>query len=235
MNMNRKTSPIWISCTKEEFSELIKKSKTFTEALAFFGLGNKGNNYRTLRERMDYENVQYAHLYENIYRKKEFGKKTPIQNILVEGSKYSRPDLKRRLLEENLLENRCSVCGLMPEWEGMSLVMILDHINGISNDNRLSNLRFICPNCNSQTKTFSGRNVKRPIDPNKICKCGNKKWVLAKLCKECSGIELRKCEHPTKEQLAEDICTLSWVAIGKKYGVSDSACKKWARKYGLIV
>lgn len=51
---------------------------------------------------------------------------------------------------------------------------------------------------------------------------------------ECSGLNCRKVERPTKEQLAEDINNLSWTAIGKKYGVSDNATRKWARKYGLL-
>ncbi len=235
MNLNRKTSPIWLSCSKEEFAELIRKSHTFREALSLFGLGHKGNNYRTLRERMDYENISYDHLYENIYMKREFGKKTPMEKVLIEGSKYSRTNLKKRLLEDKLLENKCSVCGLMPDWNGKRLVMVLDHINGIPNDNRLENLRFLCPNCNSQTKTFAGRNANRPVNPKKVCKCGNKKWEQAKMCDVCDAFRRRKVEHPSKTQLEQDIANCTWVAIGKKYGVSDKACRKWARNYGLIV
>jgi len=52
---------------------------------------------------------------------------------------------------------------------------------------------------------------------------------------KCSRLSARKCTHPTKPQLKEDISSMSWVAIGKKYGVSDNACRKWARKYGLII
>jgi len=51
---------------------------------------------------------------------------------------------------------------------------------------------------------------------------------------ECASANRRKCIHPTKEQLSSDIAEMSWCAIGRKYGVSDNACKKWARNYGLI-
>jgi 5-methylcytosine-specific restriction endonuclease McrA len=63
--------------------------------------------------------------------------------------------LKRRLISESLLENKCSIqeCGLT-EWCGRPIVLVLDHINGVNNDNRLENLRFLCPNCNSQQDTF---------------------------------------------------------------------------------
>ena len=54
----------------------------------------------------------------------------------------------------------CGICGLGPEWNGMVLVLQIDHINGDSTDSRLENLRFLCPNCHSQTETFAGRNCR---------------------------------------------------------------------------
>jgi predicted nucleic acid-binding Zn ribbon protein len=79
--------------------------------------------------------------------------------IFCENSKVARVVVKRRYLKSN--RNICSICGQLPEWLNKKLVMVLDHINGIKNDNRLVNLRLLCPNCNSQTATFSGRNVSK--------------------------------------------------------------------------
>jgi 5-methylcytosine-specific restriction endonuclease McrA len=84
----------------------------------------------------------------------------PIEEFLTENSSCSRTNLKRRLLREGLLENVCHICGQLPEWNGKPLVLQLDHINGISNDNRLENLRIICPHCHSQTENFAGKNNK---------------------------------------------------------------------------
>jgi hypothetical protein len=57
----------------------------------------------------------------------------------------------------DILEYKCSICGIS-EWLGSSLVLDLDHINGERFNNEKSNLRFLCPNCHSQTPTFRGRN-----------------------------------------------------------------------------
>lgn len=65
--------------------------------------------------------------------------------------------LKARILQDKLLTYQCAVCNLENMWNGNPIVLELDHINGVSNDNRLENLRFLCPNCHSQTKTFRGR------------------------------------------------------------------------------
>lgn len=83
--------------------------------------------------------------------------KRPIETVLREAK--SRTNLKKRLLEAGLLENRCGICRLS-EWQGKPLSIQIDHINGIRNDNRLENLRMLCPNCHSQTETFASRNWK---------------------------------------------------------------------------
>lgn len=82
----------------------------------------------------------------------------PIARVIVENR--HRSNLKLRLLQEGLLQNRCDACGLT-EWRGKPLSIQIDHVNGVGNDNRLENLRMLCPNCHSQTETFSGRNARR--------------------------------------------------------------------------
>jgi 5-methylcytosine-specific restriction endonuclease McrA len=82
----------------------------------------------------------------------------PLAEILVAGSDYrSVHTLKKRLVQEGLLEPRCAICGLV-EWLEQPVVLHLDHINGDRTDHRLENLRFLCPNCHSQTDTYCGRN-----------------------------------------------------------------------------
>lgn len=78
--------------------------------------------------------------------------------VFVENSEYPRHRIKDRILKQKLIEYKCEECPLTDEWNGKKLVLQLDHRNGIHNDNRLENLRFLCPNCHSQTPTFTARN-----------------------------------------------------------------------------
>jgi 5-methylcytosine-specific restriction endonuclease McrA len=81
--------------------------------------------------------------------------------LLVEDRPQTgRANLKRKLVKEGVLEYKCDRCGIS-EWLGAPLALQLDHVNGRKTDNRLSNVRLLCPNCHSQTDTFAGRNRKR--------------------------------------------------------------------------
>jgi DNA-binding transcriptional ArsR family regulator len=83
-----------------------------------------------------------------------------LTRYLVMGRQVNRFHLKNHLFNAGLKENRCEICGIS-EWRGAPLTMALHHVNGDGRDNRLENLRILCPNCHGQTENFAGRNVRR--------------------------------------------------------------------------
>lgn len=144
----------------EQFVELLKKSSTISEVLFKLGYTVKGNSwgYSQVKRRMDDLNLDYS-----IFKGKSAVIKTcrlnnvKREDILKENCKHQRTVLRRYVIKNNLIPYKCAICGCT-EWQGKTLSLELDHINGINNDNRLENLRFLCPNCHSQTSTYGSRN-----------------------------------------------------------------------------
>ena len=91
-------------------------------------------------------------------RHPKWDKLYPDEVVFCENSTYARHSIKARIRTNNLIEYKCACCGLGPEWHGKPMPLILDHINGVNNDNRLENLRFVCSNCDSQLPTYKSKN-----------------------------------------------------------------------------
>lgn len=225
--MRKRRSIIW-TVSEEEFKKIVEKYKSKTDILKYFGLKNHGNNYKTLDERLTYCNLQLEITDQYRGIKKEA---IPLNLVLVQNSDYSRCLIKKRIISENIIPYKCKKCGLDPIWNKEKLVLILDHENGINNDNRIENLRFLCPNCNSQTETFTGRNKKYTKNNCSICGCVISK--KSKLCRKCFANKRIKNNKPTKEEL----CILVWkmpiIEIAKIYNVSDKSIAKWISQYNL--
>lgn len=84
--------------------------------------------------------------------------KYKLEEVLTENSPVTRKVLITYLAKYHVLDYKCAICGNIGEWNGVSLTLQIDHINGIRNDNRKENLRWLCPNCHSQTDTYCGKN-----------------------------------------------------------------------------
>jgi hypothetical protein len=169
----------------------------------------------------------------------------PLADVLVQNSTYSRSKLKERLYECGLKARCCEVCGQGEQWRGLRMSLILDHVNGVSDDNRLENLRIVCPNCAATLDTHCGRKNRMTLDPRPCELCGRIFVPPRPGQRHCSvecgcrhrnrsrapKPERRKVPRPSYDQLMEDIESMSVVAVGRKYGVSDNAVRKWIRGY----
>lgn len=228
--MSRKKSIIWL-IPKTELEVIVKQSSSFTEILSKLDLKiESGGNFKTLKERLKQDNFDYQHILNN---KKLFrGKiqRIPTEQLLVNGKFQSH--LKERLLKENIIENKCIKCGLGDAWQNEPISLQLDHINGDSKDNRLENLRILCPNCHSQTETYAGKNSNN-VKTIHYCECGNKKYKRAKCCFECKSKKQEKIIWPSNEELQELASKFSLTFIAKKLGVSDVSIAKRIKKFNL--
>jgi hypothetical protein len=81
----------------------------------------------------------------------------PDEKVFCENATIARHHVKRKIIQRNLIEYKCDMCGNCGEWLGQRLPLILDHTNGVNNDNRLDNLRFLCSNCDSLLPTYKNR------------------------------------------------------------------------------
>lgn len=115
---------------------------------------DEGHSYRECRQRFGFQAMawQKARLRGEIRSRPA---RWPLERVLARAR--CRHTVKRHLLQAGILKNVCDECGLS-EWRGKAISIQLDHVNGIRNDNRLENLRMLCPNCHSQTETFGARN-----------------------------------------------------------------------------
>ena len=167
--------------TIDDLKVAVKNSSNMASALRRLGLRVSQGNYITINKYIESLKIDNEHWRKGVpsYRSSATGREFSIEEVFVEHSSYSSTsNLKKKILKYKLLENKCSLCGLKKKWKGKPLVLILDHINGVRNDNRLFNLRLVCPNCNSQLETHCGKNTKRP------------KYKIRYYCKSCEK-ELR--------------------------------------------
>jgi hypothetical protein len=124
------------------------------------------------------------------------------------------------------------------------MALILDHVNGVANDNRLENLRVLCPNCAATLDTHCGRQNRLERDPRICLHCGGKFWpgyASQRYCSRYCGVrrktdgrarpERRKVSRPPHTHLLREVQALGYAGTGRRYGVSDNAVRKWLRQY----
>lgn len=148
---------------KEFIQKVVNDSVSYKESLIKMGLRAAGGNYKILKKYINLYGLSISHFEspEEVSKRNLFKDKIPLDEVLVENSTYSRTSLKIRLYDAKILERECSLCGQDENWNGMKISLILDHINGVYNDNRLENLRIVCPNCNAGLDTHTGKNANK--------------------------------------------------------------------------
>lgn len=147
--------------TDEQLAEAVASSLSMAEVLRKFNIRAAGGNYDTLRNRIKELGLDTSHFTGKQWlkgRKNPFVSERSLEEVLVKDSTYvNTHSLRKRLIREGVFEHRCVSCGLN-EWLGGPIPLEIDHINGERRDNRLENLRLLCPNCHALTATYRGKN-----------------------------------------------------------------------------
>lgn len=226
--------------------DAVAASFSYAETLRRLDLCATGGNWRTLRAWVQRWGLDTSHFDPDIARRQSLrGAARPLNEILVEHSTYSRNHLKDRLYLAGLKERSCELCGQGELWRERRMALILDHINGIRDDNRLENLRIVCPNCAATFQTHCGRKNLIEVANRECTRCGTPfrpKYADHRYCSRACGtrapgshgkpnLPLRRVERPPYEELLRAIAETSWSAVGRRYGVSDNAVRKWVRQY----
>ena len=255
----------------DRFRKIVSESKSVAEVARKLGYKKSGEIHKWLKLKFSKYNIDVSHFCGASWSK---GKtrfsdsrinnqacfiELPWEKAFCVGSSVRNETLMKRLVLSGKTKYECYKCGIK-SWNGKPIRLHLDHINGINTDNREENLRIVCPNCDSQSETYSvGKRLRRdslkwwdslstgiPL-PKKVrktstikrikiiknCACGSVITGSGKtgLCRTCSRIKSRKVERPSKIQLLNDLSESNFLAIGRKYGVSDNAVRKWLKLY----
>ncbi len=265
----------------------IRIEKAMENCLTMAGVAQcLGINYKTLKH--------YAIKF-GLFKPNPSGKgcydKT-IEDFLNEKITIGKSILKKRLIDEGYLKYICSECGI-DSWCNKILTLELDHVDGNKKNNKLENLRLLCPNCHSQTITYRNKKnvtiskeiiekeikncnsqsqlckrlgisnrgketrirlekllsyeivfetINIPIIKNKIdikktkkvkiekkCSCGKKIKKESFTCYQCYAKSMRTVKRPSHTVLLKEIKQIGYSAVGRKYGVSDNAIRKWIK------
>jgi hypothetical protein len=153
------------SWTDEQLREAVASSFSRRQVLIRLGLEPRGGNYAVVKGHMERLGLDQDHFYGQGWNKGWVFdpriKQQTLEQILVKNSSYQSFRLKKRLFAVGLKKQACELCS----WAAVSpdgrIPLELDHINGDHSDNRLENLRVLCPNCHSLQSTHRGRNKKR--------------------------------------------------------------------------
>lgn len=197
------------------YKELITKSKTWDEVMSELKFTTL-QIFKNVKDHLDKLDMDYSHLKKpTIFRTNS---RYSLEEILVENSYYTNMSLlKKRLIREYDWKHECSGCNKSTysnNWvSDVPMPLEIDHINGIHSDNRITNIRFLCPNCHSFTETYKGKNMHTTIQNKK-----QDKNDVDKIVSSILDDIIKQIEIPPKKQNKCFDCNIDISKIAKRCG-----------------
>lgn len=223
--------------TKEILEPIVKDSSAYSEVIRKLGLQQSGGNHSHIRKIVAKEGIDTSHFVGQSWnRGKTFPNKYPIEDYLT-GKRYIHSShLKKRLVKDGLLEEKCYECDLR-EWRSVPISLELHHIDCNHDNNNLSNLMILCPNCHAMIHYNMNKDKKsKKLGRKRVMR---KSRASGNLVKDVSGrnwsidsrSKNRKVDRPSLSTLLAELEESNFTQVAKKYGVSDNAIRKWIKHY----
>lgn len=224
----------------DEFKTIVANSKTVKDVYNKLGISSSGSSYRIFRRMVVERGIDTSHFNQLTKDWKSGGEKLTNEMLFIDGGNNAPSSVKKRILRDNLIPYQCCECKNEGSWQGKPLALQMDHIDGRNTNNTLANLRFLCPNCHYQTKTWGGRKLKKER-VQKFCEgCGVPCTKESKHCRTCSPkykqpAAIRKngkkpVAWPTKEEMAVKVWKSSLLDIARELDCTDNTVKEFCKR-----
>ena len=222
---------------EKRICKLVRESKNIYQVCIKLRKRPTNNYYLLVKNVIEKYKLSTTHFTNEVESKKGVKHLTNEEAFSNRGKFYNLSALKKRILKYNIKSYKCECCGIS-NWVGKPLSLQIHHINGNRFDNRIENLQLLCPNCHSQTDNFcksdSAHLTEKPEIRNKCKICGQEIAKRSTYCRDCANKMRRKINRPTAEEFLIKFKEVkAFLPLGKFYGVSDNAIRKWCRDYGV--
>lgn len=231
------THPIW-DIPLEELKQVVEKSPTLSSVLRHYGFNAEGAHHSILKSRIVRDDIDITHikLGRGHNRGRFYGgghkaltRQQALDVVFIANSLKCRSVAKSYLKRYGLISYQCE-CGNTGAWRNKTLSLQLDHINGVTNDHRLENLRWICPNCHSQTSNYAGKALAKPDSKAAL----RRERVSRPGWRQELALKQRKYERPSREEMQRLVWDMPMIQIAKKLHIPHHhTIQRWCKSYDL--